>query len=221
MQQQSQKLETLVKKFAEGIGTNNHAIYAKRVDTGRFIEERDLDIYLKGGAYETHLVYLKVFFGRKPYYRPWAEVFGINSTLNVEEKKINFFDSLFESKLLSILSQSLGPGEPLYIEYFNDKETAQQLIRGVPYAISRLGYKLLLLGFTWFKDWYFPEGFMEGGQKLQGIKPLNDDVKDRQVQNIYTEVKEFLKSPRVQSEDPYMPNAVERAYQLQSRILNI
>jgi hypothetical protein len=28
-------------------------------------------------------------------------------------------------------------------------------------------------GCRWFKDWYFAEGWKEGGIKLQGEKPLN------------------------------------------------
>ncbi|MHA1209321.1 MAG: DUF1122 family protein [Candidatus Freyarchaeota archaeon] len=46
-----------------------------------------------------------------------------------------------------------------------------------------LGYKLFQLGFTWFKDWYFAEGFWEGGVKLQGEK-TNEQNRNRQLEKI-------------------------------------
>jgi hypothetical protein len=48
------------------------------------------------------------------------------------------------------------------------------------------------LGFTWFKDWYFPEGGNEGGQKLQGEKPLDKKSRERHLMRIHDEVMFFL-----------------------------
>ena len=45
---------------------------------------------------------------------------------------------------------------------------------GFPPALTRQGYRLLEYGFTWSKDWYFSEGGHEGGQKIQGEKPLHE-----------------------------------------------
>lgn len=63
----------------------------------------------------------------------------------------------------------------MFVEYEWDHVTIRELEFGIPPALSRLGYKLLVRGFTWFKDWYYPEGFMEGGRKLQAEKPTKPD----------------------------------------------
>ena len=61
----------------------------------------------------------------------------------------------------------------MYIEYLTDEETRVQLQRGYPLFLSRLGYIMLNVGFTCFKDWYYPEGWLEGGPKLECQLPVN------------------------------------------------
>lgn len=185
-------LERAKEKVTNGIVIENFMVYAKRISKGRFREEVNLDIYLRGQKEEEHLLFIKVFHGRKPTYRPWVEFFGINSSVTLCGEVIDYFNSVFEDELLSLFSQFLGPAEDFYVEYYNDEETRRQLEVGVPPSVTRLGYKLFKLGFTWFKDWYFPEGFMEGGQKLQGEKPLDDAARNRQLEMIYSGLRVFL-----------------------------
>ncbi len=158
--------ETLLNKILnlfKDTEVSGTVLTTKDLGPGRYIEERDLEVFVRKGNDEQHLLYLKVFNGRPPYYRPWIEVFGINPD-------VEFFGTFIEDTVFKKLSEALGPGESIFIEYGLDHETRSALQRGQPPEKTRLGSKLLQLGFRWFKDWYFPEGAMEGGQKLQAQK---------------------------------------------------
>jgi hypothetical protein len=127
----------------------------------------------------------------------------------MNNKLLIYFDSNLENTILSFFSQLLEHGESIYVEYYNDTETKKQLEANIPPTISRLGYKLFTLGFTWFKDWYFPEGFMEGNMKLQGEKPLNNTLKIEQLRKIHKEIKTFLINTK--DNEWYIIKAKERA----------
>jgi hypothetical protein len=71
----------------------------------------------------------------------------------------------------------------------------------VPPVLTRLGYRLFLLGFTWFKDWYFSSRGHEGGQKLQGEKPLDDSARRRHLDRIKSEAELFLQSTHDPGDD--------------------
>lgn len=91
----------------------------------------------------------------------------------------------------------------------------------MPPPVSRLGYKLFKLGFTWFKDWYFAEGFWEGRQKLQGEKP-NDESRIRQFKQIYIEVEAFLEKEQSLGEHEwYAVRAVVRAKNIINQLKEI
>ncbi len=121
-----------------------------------------------------HLVSVKVFCGRLPVYKPWVEVF--NASVADEKPGIpGFHGSKAESWILDLAGEKLEGGESFFIEYYTDPDTLRDLERGVPVPATRLGFELLKRGFTWFKVWYYPEGFSEGGQKIQAQKPVSPD----------------------------------------------
>jgi len=188
----SEKLRGAVVDLSSGLKIDHWIIFAKDIHTGRFCEELNLSLYLKKDGIEKFLMYIKIFFGRAPYYKPWVEFFNMNYHFSIRDEVIDYYDSALENCLISFFSEALEPGGKIFIEYYNDKETHQQLEAGFPPATTRLGYKMFKTGFTWFKDWYFPEGFMEGEQKLQGEKPLDETTKNRQLTDINNEVKSFL-----------------------------
>lgn len=73
----------------------------------------------------------------------------------------------------------LPAGGKLFVTYIRDNETREMLYKGFSPPDTPLGFSLLKAGFTWFKDWYYPEGGNEGSPKLQANKPLNkEDEKD-------------------------------------------
>jgi hypothetical protein len=78
-----------------------------------------------------------------------------------------------DTSILGELANMLGPGASLMVAYGGD-DTEWALRRKVPPQATPLGLALLEAGCRWFKDWYFPEGGMEGGTKLQGSIPLDD-----------------------------------------------
>ena len=159
---------------------------------------------------------IAVFCGQPPYYRPWIEVYNIVPRIAVERSLVEILDSRIEDEALSMLSSSLGPGESLYVEYYRDPETLAQLEAGVPVIATRLGYKLYGLGFTWFKVWYYPEGFYEGGQKLQAEKPVSGEARARHLAWHLDELKRFLQRPP--KAGPLVKPALLRARRLLRRL---
>lgn len=150
-----------------------------------------LDIYLEGRQVAAMLV----FCGQPPYYRPWIEVFGIEPKPGLEccaETQC----SALEDALIELPARGLGGGEPLYFDYTWDEETMEILSRRVPPAATRIGVKMLRWGFTWLRHWYYPEGFMEGGEKIQGEKPLSGSDMHRHLSMMSRELEEFIESWR-------------------------
>lgn len=97
-----------------------------------------------------------VFWGRPERgLRPWADLVVSDTSILVD------------------VANMLGPGASLMVAYGGDG-TEWALRRKVPPQATPLGLVLLEAGCRWFKDWYFPEGGMEGGTKLQGTVPLDE-----------------------------------------------
>ncbi|MCS6998049.1 MAG: DUF1122 family protein [Aquificaceae bacterium] len=122
-----------------------------KVERGRFIEEENLTLEREG----KRLMFLKAFYGRKPYWKEWVELFHIEP---------QFFRSPSEEELYRIIRRHF---RRVFVEYYEDKQTLEELKRGIPPENTRLGSKFKLLGYRFFRDWYYPEGWMEGGYKLQ------------------------------------------------------
>lgn len=125
--------------------------YLHKVEVGRFVEEENITLAKDG----KRLMYIKAFYGRKPYWKEWVELFHIDPS---------FFGSNFEDKLYQIISKYF---RRVFVEYYEDKQTLEELKAGKPPEETRLGSKLKALGYTYLRDWYYPEGWMEGGYKLQ------------------------------------------------------
>lgn len=204
-----------------GIIVDEFYVYAKHIAKGRFSEEMNIDFYLKIHNYEKFLLSAKVFYGRRPYYKPWIEIFNINNEIKINNKNITYFNSNLENALLLFFSQTLDAGETIYVEYYDDMETKKQLDLDFPPVISRLGYKLYTLGFSWFKNWYYPEGFAEGGIKLQAEKPINDSIKLMQLTKIYEETIMFLRKIERLNNEWYTINAIQRAKNIINDLSNI
>ena len=119
------------------------------------------------------------FSGRPPFYPKWLEVVYDPWPRNEG----------LEVGLFRWVAGLLGPGGRLFVVYLKDEGTRKLLTYGANPAETPLGLSLLRAGFTWFKDWYFPEGGAEGGMKLQANLPLNDEDAVRQLRNLLSEVK--------------------------------
>ncbi len=152
---------------------------------------------------------LLVFCGMPPHYRPWIEAFSLDPKPGLPCCPETPCSPL-EDAIIELASSLLGPGHPFYIDYTWDEETMLILGRDVPPQASRLGYKLLRAGFTWVKHWYYPEGFMEGGEKLQGEKPVSPEAGERHLREALAELEAFMSRWRG-TRDPVMLRALEYA----------
>jgi hypothetical protein len=108
----------------------------------------------------------------------------------------SYLNSDIEKKMISLCCQHLPSAGKIFISYDQDMETAKGLMLHIPPPLTRLGFLLFQDGCTWFKDWYFPEGGMEGGQKLQGEKPLDQKNKERQMQEMRKQIMSYIDSKK-------------------------
>jgi len=192
-------LKDIIQRFAEGIDIDGTKAYARKVRACSLKGAQFLEVYLKDGSADLRIFYVTIFPGREPHYRSWIDIFCIKDRLNLRslgKDCYDYYDSDIENALLDALCSALGPGDRIFIEYYCDPETSCGLAMGIPPVLSRQGYKLFNLGFTWFKDWYFSEGGHEGGQKLQGEKPLDNLAKMKHLKRIKDEVQSFIESAR-------------------------
>ena len=86
------------------------------------------------------------------------------------------------------------------------------LVNGVMGEFKDLGYLLWKSGCTWFKNWYFSEGFWEGDIKLQGNTPPDNTNRIRNWRETQNELTKFLKSEK--SIDPILMNAQNKAQEI-------
>jgi hypothetical protein len=184
----------------EGAETSRGRLRLADVKRGRFPEE--LDAVVLAGGDGTPAIRLKYFGGRRSAgVLPW-----------IEASLARDADESYRAELVAALAALLPPGGYLMIGY-SDDETERGLKRRFPPAVTPLGRALLDAGCTWFKDWYYPEGWMEGGMKLQGNKPVSVDSREQALGAVLAEIEEWLEAGAggADSEDAVLSRARERA----------
>ena len=186
----------------EGKETSRGALRLADVKRGRFPEERDAVLYAGDGARPA--ARLKHFAGRRSArVAPWIEA------------SLSDGDEQLAAELVRALAAVLPPGGYLMVSY-GDDETERGLKRRFPPVVTPLGKALYDAGCTWFKDWYYPEGWMEGAMKLQGNKPVSDEAREANVAELRAEVEEWLRRVEGSSEE-LVTRARERAEALLAR----
>lgn len=161
----------------DGRATSRGPLRVVDVRRGRFPEERDAVVSLDGEP----VVRLKHFAGRRSAgVAPWIEATVARD------------DEALAGELVRALADLLPPGGYLMVGY-GDDETERGLKRRFPPVATPLGKALFDAGATWFKDWYYPEGWMEGGMKLQGNKPVSDEARRAHLAALHMEVEEWLR----------------------------
>lgn len=125
-----------------------------------------------------------LWFGGNPTagLRPWADLV------------------VTEPAVLPEVARALGEGASLMVGYEGD-DTERALRRRVPPAATPLGLLMLRAGCRWFKDWYFPEGGREGGTKLQGTLPLDEQRRNQAEGALAAELRAFLDRADVEEAD--------------------
>ena len=183
----------------EGKKLNGYVLHVDNISRGRFVEETNFKLYLKaidGKTSENPVVKGKYFSGRGKFYKPWLEIYYYNRAKFKSSKIADLSEIGLDEKLFKHLSDLLPPGAHIMVVYLNHRETRKGLEQGVPAPATLIGYLLWKSGCTWFKDWYFAEGFWEGDVKLQGNKPLNEEHRRRDLLETRRELTEFLKKEK-------------------------
>ncbi len=138
------------------------------------------------------------------------------------KKPFHYFDSAIEKTLIQLFCNSLPAAGKIFVSYDTDDETRKGLMVNVPEVITRLGFLLFNNGCTWFKDWYFPEGGFEGGQKLQGKKPVSSIQKGDQLKKLHSEINRYLSSKKtIQTHTPIEKKAINRGRKMFKKIRSI
>jgi hypothetical protein len=161
-----------------GLETSRGPLRLDGVRRGRFPEERDAEVY--AGVTSRPVIRLKHFAGRRSAnVNPWIEA------------TVDGDDESFLAELVAALAGLLPPGGYLMITYGGD-ETEFGLKRRFPPVATPIGTALYDAGATWFKDWYYPEGWMEGSFKLQGNLAHSDEAAAANRSSIRAEVTAWL-----------------------------
>lgn len=207
-------LVALQERLKQGIPAGDVLLRAVEVKAGRHAGEVILRVAAARKDRLADIALLLLYAGRPPLYRAWAEVYGLAPEVRwAEGETLPYFDSPIERTLLAAIAEELGPGERIYVDCEADAETRLGMSWGFPEPVTRAGFLLYGLGFTWFKAWYYPEGMWEGGQKLQAEKPVDEAAAQRHRDRWQKEIQRFLKRAASLPEHPFVARAVARAHQ--------
>ncbi|MFP4559108.1 MAG: DUF1122 family protein [Archaeoglobaceae archaeon] len=203
-----------LKSYFEGKKLNGNSYLVKTYE-GRFNNETRFELFLvdRDAITEKPVIYGRYFTGES-YYRPWLEI-HYNETIDFGSRKLSLMEVRMDEELFKQLSGLLPPASHIMVFYSNYPETEKALSLDVPPPATYIGYLLFMAGCTWFKDWYFPEGFMEGGVKLQGNKPLNEEHRRKALSRLKSELLQFLE--RDKGESGLLLDAEKRA----KKVLNL
>jgi hypothetical protein len=178
----------------DGLATSGGRLRVADRKRGRFPEEEDAVLCLDN----RRVAHVKHFRGRaSARVNPWIEASLVGA------------DEALAAELVRALAELLPPGGYVMVGY-GDDETERALKRRFPPVATPLGKALYDAGATWFKDWYYPEGWLEGGMKLQANKPLSAAARQAHVEELRAELEEWL--ARVErSDDELVVRARRRA----------
>jgi hypothetical protein len=191
--------DSLIDIFGTGIYTKDYTILRRDIENGRTSAEKRTTLFIKHNSREIDVLDIVLFSGFSPRLYPWIEI-SYPYDLGLFKKTVNtsYVNSSIEEIIISLCCKHLPPAGKLFVSYDSDDETRKALMMSIPPILSRLGYLLFLQGCTWFKDWYFPEGGLEGCQKLQGEKPLSNTHRNRQLDQQKKHILSYLNVYRSQ-----------------------
>lgn len=221
---EAKEIDNWVIELLDNKSLNGMSTYLKELRRGRFFEERYFELYLRdesGRVSEKPIANGLYFAGRGKWIKPWAEI-SYHYRVDFKNEKgevetVSFSDADRDIALFRLLGELVPPGGHLAVEYQGD-ETGIVLALGVPAAASPLGYLMWKSGFRWFKNWYFPEGWKEGGTKLQGNKPLNEENRRKREEETVKGLRKFVENFPGTGLGETGARAVERAKDILSEL---
>lgn len=187
-----QKLNKLDKRILNG-----HRMRLLDIAVGRFIEECNFRVFLEaedGALSESQAFVGKFFSGRGRWLTPWIELAYYPQISFPNGNIIDLSGTGEEQALFIFFSKLIPGGGKIFVQYEELKgdDTRKALELGIPAPATRIGLLLWNMGCRWFKDWYYPEGGLEGGAKLQGNKPANAEIAREHESEIKKELEDFI-----------------------------
>jgi len=127
----------------------------------------------------------------------WVELTQYEPRVEFGGERIDLAAEGGDLPLFEMLSELVPAGGHIMVEYDSPPHavTARILTLGYPPACSPLGYRLFQVGVRSYRDWYISEGGREGPRKLQGFKPLNEEIARAKTAALLAEVRAVLEAP--------------------------
>lgn len=124
----------------------------------------------------------------------WIELYFYSSVPQFADHSIDLASKGLDLQLFQALFGLIPSGGHLMIEYDSPSQrtTERMLAADYPPVLSPIGYLLFQAGCRSFRDWYIAEGGNEGPRKLQGYKPLSEEVATEKTELLKTELSDFL-----------------------------
>jgi hypothetical protein len=132
----------------------------------------------------------------------WVELTRYEPVVAFARTAIDIRDEDHDLALFVMLSALVPPGGHVMVEYDSPSQeaTARLLTLGYPPAVTPIGYRLFQAGVRSYRDWYISEGGREGPRKLQGFKPLNEEIARERSAALLAEVRSVLEGPAAHGE---------------------
>lgn len=189
----------ILRKHLEGRSLEDLSLETRDFRRGRTDLEAYFNLYLRRGEIVSRnpVVQGLFFVGRGEYIKPWMEFrydpqFSLPGGGDFDLEEMGLTGDLF-----GLLGSMIPPGGSLMVIYGAEphplaRETERGLKRDFPPMVTPLGRYLWKAGFRWFKDWYFPEGWLEGAMKLQATRPLDEKIRAHRESEARRALEEFL-----------------------------
>jgi len=201
-----------------GVELDGYTLEPGDFKRGRTDREAYFNLFLSrnGLASRSPIVQGLYFAGRGDYIKAWIEFRYAPVAAFADGTAVDLEESGLAARLFSLLGTLVPPGGSMMVIYGAENhavsaETEKGLKRSFPPAATPLGYYLWKSGLRWFKDWYFSEGWLEGGMKLQATRPLNEEVRASREAQARKELSAFAASLRGRDLGPLERDALARA----------
>lgn len=202
----------------EGRELDGYSLQPRDLKKGRTDRESYFNLFVaRDGLPSLGPIVQGLFFvGRGDYIKAWIEFrynpqaeFPDGVAVDLEERGLT-------RELFSLLGGLIPPGASMMVIYGAEPhplsaDTEKGLKRSFPPAATPLGYYLWKTGMRWLKDWYFSEGWMEGGMKLQATRPLDEKVREQRETQAGEELDRFVSGLRNRDPSPLERDALARA----------
>ena len=214
-----------LEEVLQGRQLDGYSVELRDFKKGRTEREAYFNAFLaRDGELSLGPVIQGLFFvGRGDYIKAWVEFrygpkveFPDGAVVDLEEQGLT-------AELFSYLSEMIPPGGSMMVIYGAESHplsahTEKGLKRSFPPAATPLGYYLWKNGFRWYKDWYFPEGWMEGGMKLQATRPLDEDIRLQREARATEDLERFVEVLQDRQLQPFEEDALSRAEEILSSL---